>query len=74
VKKNYLSRQKKALIDRQALSLNDLAVWILEFGYGDVNPTQTDIDRVEAELRLIYLYENQLLVLCNDHSFTAVEA
>ena len=44
-------------ISPQEQFLNYLALWVLEWGYGCLNPSQREIDKVEQELRQIYRYE-----------------
>ncbi|MBS0350521.1 MAG: hypothetical protein JSR33_04915 [Proteobacteria bacterium] len=43
--------------DTKTANLNDLALWILQVGYGQYKPSFIEILHVKNELRKIYTYE-----------------
>ena len=56
---NPISEDSEFKVNSPEQFYNYLAIWILEFGYGYIDPPQKEIDRVEKELYQIEMYEKE---------------
>jgi len=60
---NAICRDSEFKVSDTEQFYNYLAIWILEFSYGYIDPPQEEINRVEKELHKIELFEKEKTII-----------